>query len=795
MKLTRPLSILTLMLLCGCALAPHFHSDPVFYVAPNGHDENPGTQARPFATLTRARDAVRQLNRSLGQDIKVVLRGGRYLMEQPLVLEPQDSGNETTRIIYEAYPGETPLLSGGRVISGFKPLGTAGAPAGLPAAARPHVLVAEIPQGWRFHYLYDNGEPRPCAATPEHDDWPRWPKIVGVGKRGPGGQELHFPAGALDHVPSNGDAELCWVPGYWWMNELAVLRKVNTTSATARRHSKNVTYAGKPGDGFRLQNVLPALDKPGEWVVDSAAGRVYYWPPSGSVEGREILAPALYNLVRFEGREDGPFVHHVLLRGLSFSHTDRLPEDQWPDAWLKRNFENPDAAIFLQNVEHCAVADCRIVNVGTYGIALNHHAILNDIVGCEIGHTGCGGIQLYGYGPGQKDVNKRNTISRNEIHHIGQAPYWHSAGVTISGSNRNRVTGNYIHDTPYCGVAIVGVYFWDMNRFTRCEPDAYGQVGAMYNIRWDELPQGSYDRYLEDKGTITWDEAKTYQHCGDNLVERNVLVNVMQKLHDGGALYSFSSTRGNVYRKNLVLNPQTGTMSWMLYMDNEADGATLEDNVCWSPGQFMSRGNNKWVRNQRFAERAPAMDALWSEIDKWVGARGGWPRPFDPFAEVKPAASTQETAATAPPRKGLAEKVPVPLNVWFDVTSFLEKAPSLTVDKEGCLLLTTDTEKLKVFSCARYGPAQLKGGRARYVEVEAAAIDQKRPQPMAVFFLLDDPKAMSVIGYARMENTGGLGQFRRFRANLVNVDGVWPIQMAFEGQGQVRVRRFRFVER
>jgi hypothetical protein len=31
------------------------------YVAPSGNDANPGTQDQPFATLTGARDAIRQL--------------------------------------------------------------------------------------------------------------------------------------------------------------------------------------------------------------------------------------------------------------------------------------------------------------------------------------------------------------------------------------------------------------------------------------------------------------------------------------------------------------------------------------------------------------------------------------------------------------------------------------------------------------------------------------------------------------------------------------------------------------
>ena len=49
------------------ALASYFseNSNPTrgaadFYIAPNGKDSNPGTQAAPFATLAKARDSVRK---------------------------------------------------------------------------------------------------------------------------------------------------------------------------------------------------------------------------------------------------------------------------------------------------------------------------------------------------------------------------------------------------------------------------------------------------------------------------------------------------------------------------------------------------------------------------------------------------------------------------------------------------------------------------------------------------------------------------------------------------------------
>ena len=60
-----------------------------FYVAPNGSDANPGTEAKPFATIEKARQAVRAVNKHMTGDIVVVLRGGVYRIDRTIVFEPR----------------------------------------------------------------------------------------------------------------------------------------------------------------------------------------------------------------------------------------------------------------------------------------------------------------------------------------------------------------------------------------------------------------------------------------------------------------------------------------------------------------------------------------------------------------------------------------------------------------------------------------------------------------------------------------------------------------------------------
>ncbi len=90
-----------------------------FYVSPSGSDTNPGTLGLPFQSVAKARDVVRTVNGNMTGDIVVCLRGGTYQFPSTLQLGPQDSGTNGYEVVYQAYPGETPILSGGTNVTGW----------------------------------------------------------------------------------------------------------------------------------------------------------------------------------------------------------------------------------------------------------------------------------------------------------------------------------------------------------------------------------------------------------------------------------------------------------------------------------------------------------------------------------------------------------------------------------------------------------------------------------------------------------------------------------------------------
>ncbi len=129
-----------------------------FYVASDGNDDGAGSREQPFRTLDRARDAVRALKaQSPDRPLTVLIRGGTYRLDQSVVFSGRDSGSAKAPITYKAYPSETPVFSGGRVVTGWKPY-------------RDQVLAAQLPQieNWyyRFREMFLNGQRQIRARYP-----------------------------------------------------------------------------------------------------------------------------------------------------------------------------------------------------------------------------------------------------------------------------------------------------------------------------------------------------------------------------------------------------------------------------------------------------------------------------------------------------------------------------------------------------------------------------------------------------------------------------------------------------
>ncbi|MGH9773284.1 MAG: right-handed parallel beta-helix repeat-containing protein, partial [Candidatus Acidiferrales bacterium] len=430
----------------------------VFFVSPEGNDRWPGKldhpNARrtdgPFRTLERARDAVRGLKAAglLAHPVTVYLRGGVYPLQAPLVFTPEDSGTSKAPITYEAYPGETPILSGGRVITGWTKF-SGGA---LASPAKNDLWVAEVPEvkqdKWYFHQLFVNGRRRTRARSPNRGFY----YVDGLISPG---TPAHFKFYDRDIRPEwakEGDVEIVALQN--WAELRMPIRAVDE-----RAH--RVTLAGRRQDFSELnarywvENTMEALDAPGEWYLDRKAGRVYYYPMPGEDMSRaHVVASDLKQLIRFRGNAaQGRFVHNITLRGLTFSYTDwSIPSTGYADE--QAAYDIP-AAVSGGGVHSCAIDECKFTRLGGYAIALGEGSRQNLILRNEMAGLGAGGIKIGDpkVPSGALAETSGNDINYNHIYNIGIV-YPAAVGVWIGQSSGNTVSHNQINDTFYTAISV-----------------------------------------------------------------------------------------------------------------------------------------------------------------------------------------------------------------------------------------------------------------------------------------------------------------------------------------------------
>jgi len=573
-KELKKLSICVLTLMVGVAC---FAETPTadFYLSPNGSDAWSGTLVSPnaqgtdgpFASLERARDAVRDLKKSQSGDIVVLVREGTYSLTKTVVFGLEDSGVGDSTVTYAAYSDETPVFSSGREIKGWKKV--SGTLPGLPEAARGKVLEANV--SGRFLTLYDDEGMLPRARSERF-------------KPSGSATELKFPKGLLKNWPNVTDVEILVRPTRLWTMNVLPLVSVDEKAGVART-AIPATY-GMNKIGCWVENVLEQLDKPGEWVLNTKEGKVYLWPRGDS----PVMAPQLIEFIRVEGDVDkqGPKdvpVRNLCFRGLTFKHGERytLTLD---DAGTQHDwdmFDKDNALVRLRGAENCAIEDCHFLDSGSGAIRVDLHGQENTISGNHIEYMGGGGILLCGYGPGIKDVNKKNLVINNNIHHVSEI-YWHSPGIFLCQSGENRVANNLIHHSNYSGMIISGI----VSRFFVKQ----NKRESSRAIRWHEV------------GTIprnpTLDAVRPYLHTRNNLIENNEIHHVMQILGDGNGIYVRGAGAGNVIRGNYIhhlvssINGQSGMRTDGGQMDTLFTGNLLYK--CKSQGMTLKL-NNRFENN------------------------------------------------------------------------------------------------------------------------------------------------------------------------------------------------------
>ena len=416
------------------AAEPAKHESPVtFYVAPEGNDAWSGDLPQPnaertdgpFATLGRAQQAGRERRHEGGRTAGVTVRiRGEHRLSRPMVFTPEDSGTAEHPVIYTAYPDETAVLSGGRVIAGWQK-----ADGPLWSVELPEVKTGN----WYFRQIFVDGCRARRARSPNEgyfhveslvDEPPgvRW--NVGVEK---------FRFKSRDIKPWNDLTNVEVVVYHSWNTSRVRIASVDEQNRVVMFTGPTVfrPLAWDPEQRYYVENARELLDTPGEWYLDQGSGTLFYWPlPGEDMTRAEVVAPVLGELLRFDGDPDsGKFVDYVYVEGLSFQHAD----------WVlgAKGYGDPQAAVTIpaavmaDGARHCRFEGCEVTRVGTYGVWFRRGCKDNRIVQNHIHDLGAGGVR------------------------IGEPAM---AATDTAESSRNLVSNNYIHDGGY--VYPAGVGFW-----------------------------------------------------------------------------------------------------------------------------------------------------------------------------------------------------------------------------------------------------------------------------------------------------------------------------------------------
>ena len=608
-------AIVILVVLMPCAF---LHAGPVpgsvnanFFVATSGDDTWSGKLGQPdeggtdgpFATLERARDAVRELKRRLpGKDILVLIRGGRYHTIRTIVFGLADSAATERSITYAAYPGEEPIFSAGVAITKWSRLESP--PEGLSEGARNKVWRADVSElralrqsnarrapgkgdadwGWGFSTLYDGPERLPRARGNGFSLFNSRTELDS--------SEFSFPKHALDNWPDLADAEIVVIPAFTWVMNILPIEWVDPERQIARtRYAPTypLARAASHRPNAWIENVLEVLDRPGEWVLDSRTATLYLWPDRDT-PGNDIIAPVLTELIRVEGHinDDGPAgasVTGLVFKGLTFTHGGRF---SWHGAtgWGLQHdwevFDSPTALVRFRGAAGCSMTECRFINSGHTAIRLDLDCRDIRITGCEMGHVGGCGVLLCGYGPGTRDVNRGNHVTDNHIHHVGEA-YWGSAAIFAWQSGENRIAHNLIHHTPYCGIVVS----------CRASRTRSGRAECARTIRWDEVG----DAYPK----MTWEQREPFMHGRRNIIERNEIHHIMEILGDGNCIYISGTGRGNVVRENYCHDNIGRHTDAAIRTDNDQHDTLIERNIIVRTGGhgtgICNKGGNRVLNN------------------------------------------------------------------------------------------------------------------------------------------------------------------------------------------------------
>jgi hypothetical protein len=344
------------------------------FAGPQGDDSNPGSQARPVASLERAQYLARQAKGS--GPVNLFLRGGVYYLDHPLVFTAEDSGSAAAPLTIQPFGDETVVISGGMKLAlDWKPF-------------RNGIMQAETSAGLATDQLFVNGRLQPMARYPNYDP-----------------NALYFDGTAADAISPERAARWANPAGGFihamhramWGDFHYLITGKETNGRPAYIGGWQNNRRGPMHNQYRfVENIFEELDAPGEWFLDAASRTLYFYPPEGlDLKRATIEAVRLRHLFEFRGTTANP-VRFVRLRGLVFRHAARTFMDN-REPLLRSDWTiYRGGAVYYEGTEDCALEDSFLDRLGGNAVFVSAYNRRLAVRGCHIALAGANGVAFVG---------------------------------------------------------------------------------------------------------------------------------------------------------------------------------------------------------------------------------------------------------------------------------------------------------------------------------------------------------------------------------------------------------------
>lgn len=583
------------------------------WVSPDGDDCNPGTEQEPMATVLMAQYKARELRRlndpAIKNGIQIILKDGVYVLDEPLLFWPEDSGTAQSPTVIRAANGAKPVISGGVSIKGWQQVND-------------NLYKAHLDRDSKLRTLFVNGKRKRMAGT----DQP----VRGLGNWGKfeieGNEPWAFGAGsAIDGIKFNSediqlyqnpeDVEL--VQFNVWTEKILCAREIeqfgDTTVIKLQQPygaiATTMAWAGKINykKSFVIRNALELLDSAGEFYFDRRTKTIYYYGDGEDMTTAEVIAPASGGLVQIKGTSNKSKVSNIRFEGLTFSYDDwqlmevggshgfagiqslalavkYIPGGNWHPSEYNST-DVPPGTIQVENAENIEFVRNRFEGISS-AIAIN---LVNDVKSCRIegncfndllgNAVNIGHPQHYRIGDGaiyKKGVEglcENITIANNYIRNVS-LDFRQVEAITSFFVANTSIEHNDIAGTPYG--AITCGWWWGNSGIPA------STVAKNNSIRFNKA--GDTHQVLDDGGIIY-----LLGEQPGTIIEGNYLFNGPRCIYpDDGSAY-LTITR------NVVGNPSYKWM-WLHIWTKRCHDIVARDNYVKN-NLLMDNGTHNIIEN------------------------------------------------------------------------------------------------------------------------------------------------------------------------------------------------------